>query len=200
MPEPTFTYSVAARAFTDSAGESFDLSAVRGVVNQMLGEVIGDEVLPLGVALQNGEISAVDWALRMEGLIKQTQTAVTSIAFGGWQEVGAANWGKLGGYVKKQYGFLDDLFRGIQNGDVALDSDFLRRSAMYIRDAAGTFQNMLRFALDYTEERRLLDLGARHCQPCLGYSALGWQPPGSLPDIGEDCDCISNCLCAFELR
>jgi hypothetical protein len=39
-----------------------------------------------------------------------------------------------------------------------------------------------------------------NCKPCLRYHALDWQPPGVLPDIGQECLCHKRCRCTFQRR
>jgi hypothetical protein len=50
----------------------------------------------------------------------------------------------------------------------------------------------------YTEEIRILG-AADHCRSCLEYAGMGWQPIGTLPEIG-DSECNMNCKCEFEYR
>ncbi len=50
------------------------------------------------------------------------------------------------------------------------------------------------------EERRILGQPkGEHCHDCPPLAALGWQPLGTLPAIG-DTECGNLCLCAFEFR
>lgn len=200
MAELTFTFDGTSGLFTSSAGEEVTAVSVRNVVSDTLAEMVSREVLPLGVAFQKGEIDAVTWALEMERVVKTSQTMGAAAALGGWQQVTQSQWGKVAGYVKEQYSFLDNLFRLVQSEDFKLDGDFLRRAAMYVRDALTTFENIRRFAGDHTEERRLLLPGAIHCDDCIFYANQNWQPRGVLPDIGDECQCISNCQCGWEFR
>ena len=49
-------------------------------------------------------------------------------------------------------------------------------------------------------ERRILGHPkTHHCHDCPPLAALGWQPAGTLPDIGES-ECGGLCLCTFEYR
>ncbi len=50
----------------------------------------------------------------------------------------------------------------------------------------------------YNEERRVLG-DAMHCLDCPPLAALGWQPIGTLPMIG-DTECGGHCHCHFEYR
>ncbi len=53
-------------------------------------------------------------------------------------------------------------------------------------------------AAGYGEERRVLG-DALHCEDCPPLAALGWQPIGTLPMIG-DTECGGHCHCHFEYR
>jgi hypothetical protein len=48
------------------------------------------------------------------------------------------------------------------------------------------------------EERRVLGV-ADHCPGCLEQAGLGWQPIGTLDEIGTE-ECGNNCRCEYEYR
>ena len=48
------------------------------------------------------------------------------------------------------------------------------------------------------EEMRTLH-SVQPCRDCPGY-ANRWEPLGTLPDIGQECECHSNCKCRFHYR
>lgn len=50
----------------------------------------------------------------------------------------------------------------------------------------------------FNQERRVLGM-AEHCGDCPPLAAMGWQPLGSLPMIG-DTECNGHCKCHFEYR
>ena len=73
---------------------------------------------------------------------------------------------------------------------------------MYGQAPRGTFEEMRRryerTSNGMTLERRILG-AADHCDDCLEAAALGWQPIGTLPAIG-DSRCMTNCHCEFDYR
>ncbi len=48
--------------------------------------------------------------------------------------------------------------------------------------------------------RRILDPGAKHCNDCVSWAAMDWQPIGVLPAPGERCQCLFNCRCSLDYR
>lgn len=50
------------------------------------------------------------------------------------------------------------------------------------------------------EMKRTARRDKRCCQDCLDYDAAGWQPIGSLPVPGTQCQCLDRCRCRVEYR
>jgi hypothetical protein len=160
----------------------------------------------LGAQLQSGSINLAQWQAGMMQEIKILHTASAAVSRGGWQQMAASDWGWVGSEIKKQYqyldGFANDIFAGLP-----LDGRFLQRLDLYGRAGRTTASQINRRMQDekgFVEERRILG-AADHCndsaqrQGCLELAAMGWQPIGTLPEIGG-ATCHQNCRCHFVYR
>ena len=152
--------------------------------------------------LKAGEISLADWQIGMARNIKILHVNAAVLARGGWAQMSQADWGAVGARVRTQYNYLRNFARQIADGTQALDGRLLVRSGMYEDAARGTYEDMRRRVEELyngmEEEMRVLG-AADHCDDCLNYAALRWQPIGSLPRIG-DSQCRVNCHCRFTFR
>ena len=74
------------------------------------------------------------------------------------------------------------------------------RKKLYLNGAAQIVPMLDRANSEEPFERRILDErpGVQHCPECKKYADRGWVLSGSLPDIGTDCSCLTNCQCRFE--
>lgn len=81
---------------------------------------------------------------------------------------------------------------------------FVARAEKYANAAHQAPQRVVRESVITTGvmklERRVLgNPRTEHCHDCPPIAAMGWQPLGSLPHIG-DSECNGRCLCHFEYR
>lgn len=101
-----------------------------------------------------------------------------------------------------QVDYLDGFKAAIDAGSVLPGPAAAARAALYAWSAWGTAQNAWRAvqSLYYDEERRVLgEVKTHHCHDCPSYAHLGWQPVGTLPEIG-DSECEFFCRCWLEYR
>ena len=148
------------------------------------------------------QISLAAWQTGMMEQIKLAHTAAAAAGTGGWAQMSAGDWGSAGGRVRKQYTFLKNFASQVASGKQPLDGRALVRADMYGEAARSTFEAMRRrYEMNNNgmdEERRLLGQ-ADHCEDCLDAAALGWQPIGTLPEIGDSV-CTTKCHCTFDYR
>lgn len=174
----------------------------RAAVRQALDESIdlaGLRVRQDALLLQSGTIDLATWQQRTESHLKAIHTMSGALAVGGWAQATAADWAVVGNRLKAEYAHLYHFAREIEQG-LPLDGRFLARVQMYATAGSGTYEAVLRrndLATNLClRERRYLH-SSRPCVPCVEYEAMGWQPPGVLPNVGRACDCLSNCQCSF---
>jgi hypothetical protein len=149
--------------------------------------------------LVDRQISLASWQTEMMQNIKLSHTAAAASANGGWAQMTQSDWGAAGQMIREQYDYLRNFANQIADGTQPLDGRVLVRADMYGDAARNTFEEMRRRG--ETEggmqfERRVLGQ-ADHCPDCLDYAAEGWQPIGTLPQIGDSV-CLTRCHCTFE--
>lgn len=168
----------------------------------------------MGVAsgrLATGQITVEEWRDAMRDASRRLHTSSTALAQGSWESVSAREWGYAGAKIKSEYQYLEKFAQDIARGKVpvyTIDPEtgeripsgrFMARASMYAESGHGTAEaSRRRSAIDEGAkwERRVLD-DAENCDDCIGYALEGWQPIGTLPEIG-DSQCASNCRCSFE--
>lgn len=160
-------------------------------------------------SLANGNISLAKWQLSMRSELKTIHTISGALGKGGWAQMAPADWLAVARSSKEQYRYLQRFANEIADGKQKLfnlagevNGQFLRRADLYGQAGNNTY-NAIRDRQAQvngnTEERRILDPGADHCDCCVEQAALGWQPIGTLKPIGA-CTCLSRCRCEKEYR
>jgi len=170
---------------------------MRRIILGLRGEMIG-----LAQQLKAAEVSLQEWYDGMRSLMKIGHTIAASMAKGGWKQMTFSDWGRVGAASRRQYEFLNNFATQMASGRVALDGRTIQRSGMYAKATFGTYQKQLRVSAKenaYRQERRIIDPSAEHCNDCIDEAAKGWQPIGTLREIG-DSQCRVNCACRFEFR
>jgi hypothetical protein len=200
MAWPAYTWDREARQYRDTRGRFARREDVRAAVDATI-DGAADEMEAASRDLQSGAIDLAEWQGRMEAIVKSLYVAAGAAAAGGWAQATPGDWGTVGARVARQYRYLRNFALELEAG-LPLDGRFLARARMYARGAPATYEAVLRrgdLAAGFDEERRRLGT-ADHCADCPAYAAMGWQPIGTLPGIGEACACRGNCACSFERR
>lgn len=153
--------------------------------------------------LIDGGISLASWQSGMMEQIKNTHVASAALANGGWSQMTPSDWGATGQLIRQQYDYLRNFAREIANGTQQLDGRALVRSDLYADAANTTYWNMTTRGFiedEWEEEKRALEPGAAHCDDCIEYANEGWQPIGTLPEPGDDSQCLKRCRCEKKYR
>lgn len=163
----------------------------------------------LSVSLAKGEISLAQWQIGMRDEVKLLHTMAGATSKGGWDRMAPADWGRIGNITKSQYQKLQAFAIDIADGKEKLtnlkgevNGRFLQRSKMYANAAYGTMEEANRLGAGdrgMVEERRVRE-AENSCDDCIRYAAMGWQLIGTLPPIGVDSACLTNCRCSFQWR
>jgi len=195
--------------WNEKAGRYVDLESGRFVkfleVREALESVMEasrESIHALTEQLIEQGISLAEWQSGMMEQVKLAHVAAGAAANGGWAQMSPSDWGAVGQLVREQYDFLRNFASQIADGTQLLNGQALVRADMYGEAARGTFETMqTRYQLIYNgmeEEIRLLG-EADHCDGCLDQAALGWQPIGTLDEIGEE-ECLTKCHCTKKYR
>jgi hypothetical protein len=146
-----------------------------------------------------GSIAFEEWAIGMREGVKATHSAMSQLAFGGKEQMGARQRGLLGSILRKQYSFLANFLLKVEAG---VDTPSSGRAAQYGQSGWISYTESIGQREKYAgmqEERSFLEPDADHCQECFDEAAKGWSPIGSLVPVGER-TCRSNDQCEFEYR
>lgn len=150
-------------------------------------------------SLVAGSISPGRWYRAMARGVAAVHTAAGMIAAGTARPIETIR-AAIDATVQRQLGFLNRWYRQLKTVAAPLDGRAVNRAGQYANSAWGSAQTVWRLkamAAGYQWERRRLGLVEKHCPDCLDYAAMGWQPVGTLPPIGDSL-CRSNCDCRFE--
>lgn len=198
----SFGWSEGAVRFRDlTTGRFVPTSQVNNAVEAVI-RAAGERMVGFSQALQEGRMSVSQWQAAMVAELKPLHVGAAAMGRGGWAQMGQSEYGWTGSALKKQYAFLRNFAHDIATGKQPMDGRLLQRTRMYASAAAGTQREMARrtgAAIGRTEERNVLGATDRHCSQCVGCTAQGWVPIGSLPAIGSR-TCVSQCRCVIQTR
>lgn len=155
----------------------------------------------LAARLEDGTITIHKWRKGMAQSMRVMHSASAAAGRGGWHQMSPADWGRVGARMRQQYRYLDRFAAQLANGEQRLDGSFRVRCGMYAEASRGTYEEtrrQLEREGGMEEERRILH-ALESCGDCLNYAFQGWQPIGTLPEIG-DSQCRVNCKCTFDYR
>jgi len=212
LPLPEYLFDSRLGATGRYVNKATGKIVARDAINAAMEARIGagkDIVNNLSLSLAKGDVSLAQWQIAMRDEVKILHTMAGATSKGGWDRMAPADWGRIGNITKGQYQKLQGFAIDIADGKEKLtnllgepNGRFLQRSRMYANAAYGTLEEANRLgAADrgMVEERRVRE-AENSCDDCIRYEAMGWQPLGELPPIGQESVCMVNCRCHFEYR
>lgn len=146
-------------------------------------------------------LTLLGWQQAMRDEVKDSLFIGALIGVGGLELMRQRDWVRLHRQIRQQYGYLDGLALERFLGQVT-DDKMVQRAGMYANAGRVSYYESRTDSLvayGFSEERRVLN-PAEHCADCIAYAALGWQPIGTLPEPGEQSQCLVNCKCNKEYR
>jgi hypothetical protein len=194
-----YRWNARARRYVDEQGRFISRAEVRDALAVALDRAKAQGAR-MGKLLVENEITLTAWYSAMRTLVKDVQLYSAALAKGGWAQMSAADFGRVGGLTARQYKYLDRFVRQIANG-LILDGRFTVRVNMYMEAGRTTFMLTEREEArqaGMTEERNRTR-PAEHCQQCIAETDKGWVPIGALTPIGQR-TCLSHCKCYMEYR
>ena len=161
--------------------------------------------------LADGRITVEQWRDAMRDSIRQVHLSASAMAYRTWDGVSESSAEvRIERELRYLEGFAGQIADGTQRvswidevtGDQMVDGRFLFRCEMYARSGHGTYENVNRELMSesgkFTEERRVTH-AFEGCDGCIAIEMMGWQPIGTLPEIGAE-ECLTACMCSFEYR
>lgn len=196
---PTFTYDRRIGRYRDvQSGRLVAGSTVRRELDRVLDRTQRD-ARAITQQLRERTITLEAWQREMALLIRRSHAASSSLAQGGWANMTPADWGRVGGNVRRELRYLDRFAQQIADGVTRLDGRVLTRAEMYVQTARIQYERdraAEAAALGYTRERSILH-ARDSCDGCIREAARGWVMLGELVPPGQR-DCISRCQCTVE--
>lgn len=152
----------------------------------------------------NGIISGGDFETLMRKEIKSEYIRQYLAGIGGRAQMTKADWASIGGMLKEQYGYLKGFAAEVAAGSLS-EAQIAARAAMYINSSREAFERAKERTVKkagYDQERwRLGFVRTEHCDDCVGYESMEWQPIGTFPFPGDGSTvCLTNCKCYKEYR
>lgn len=155
----------------------------------------------LAADLTDGRITPTQFKERMAAAHKDFWIASMWLGRGGPDEATASDYGRVGGHLRFEYSKLDRFVDDIVAGNMT-PARIAWRAGLYAGGTSVAFhdgERQAKVSAGLTEERRYTT-PAEHCDDCLAYAAMGWQPIGTLPVIGAGSQCLHNCQCRMVYR
>lgn len=152
----------------------------------------------------NGMLSGKDFEALMRKEIKAEYIRQYLAGIGGQAQMTKKDWSSIGGMLKEQYKYLKGFADEIAAGNLT-EKQIASRAAMYINSAREAFERAKERTVvkaGYDQERWQLGfVRTEHCEDCVGYEAMGWQPVGTFPYPGDGSTvCLTNCKCYKQYR
>lgn len=202
MAPPRFLWNASAGRYIDSRGRFVPRRDVLASLEAAL-RAAKERMRSLSTRLVSGEVALSQWQQGMRVAIKDVHLYSAAAAAGGWAQMKAEDFGKLGPEIRFHYDRLQLFARAIQLGN-RLDGEFFQRVELYVLAGRVSYwkqNDVTQRAVGRTEERNVLH-PADHCKgggSCVQESAREWVPIGSLIPIGERL-CRARCRCTKEYR
>jgi hypothetical protein len=187
MPSSAYQWDPATVRYRDPVtGRYITRDAVREILDGLITKS-QQRITHFSNEYRQGGIAITEWRDLMRIEIKNTLLAAEALASGGWAQLDAAAFGRVGARVKTQYQYLAAFTQQLLNGTQRTDGTFLNRARQYAAASRPAFhESMLEGARNagYRLERNVLH-PAEHCTECLDMTALGKVPLGTLVPIGS---------------
>jgi hypothetical protein len=194
MPTPSMTWDPQLGRFRNARGQLISAVQVRAELDKSLVES-ANRAKALGAELRSGRMSLVAWRLEMRAIVKDVNLRSAALGKGGWNQMAAADFGRVGQIVRTEYQHLEQWVEEIKTG-LPLDGRLNTRSQLYAQAGRATFhkvqaEEMAARGIDL--EKSILH-PADHCDECVAEAAAGFRPLGEMIPIGER-TCGRNCRC-----
>ena len=179
----------------------------RSTISKLLDRSIAqreDRIHSHVTAAIEGRISPNTFAMLETRLIKRQALQSAALAKGGWDRLTQKDYGRVGALLRVQYAKIAGMAEQIKQGNISIAQaqNWTSRYMGEIRALAlrTERENQPPPKAGKTRlERRLLGQ-AEHCDDCVTYYQMGWQPAGTLPVPGEGTVCDGSCRCTLQQK
>lgn len=179
---------------------------VTEIVNGIVDETNGESIETLNTMLEDGRLSAEEWALAFALLLEIIYIQQAELGAGGESQMTPALWLLVIAALSVQYDFLENFAQQISAGQLTA-AQIEARTKMYVnssREAFWTVKDEKAKQTGLTEERWVAIGDDATCNPCFDADGMGWQPIGTFAQPGSGrvlvspltlCDGLTNCRC-----
>jgi hypothetical protein len=184
----------------NNTGRYVTTTEVRAAVDQVI-DAQESNFTSAASQLILGQITLADFQRQTAANIKTLHLATGLAANGGVNNAGPDDLAHIEDLINRQYEFLRNMGNDIETGKQPMDGRLLARVRLYAHAARGTYEDVARRLARVggaLQEKRMLGV-ADHCIGCLEEYGKGWQPIGTLRDIG-DTPCRTLCHCHFVFK
>lgn len=192
-----YRWNATANRYVDAKGRFVSPAVLRAEIDKALASATV-RARTLAESLRAGQITLDDWELGMRALSKDVHLYSAAAAKGGWSNLTAEDYGRVGRITRDEYAWIRNFRQQIADG-LPLDGRFLVRTRLYAQAGRETFHKVERqnqLAQGKTLERSVL-AASDHCDLCVSEAARGWVLIGQLIPIGQR-TCGRNCKCTIE--
>lgn len=192
-----FSYSKSAQQYRDNrTGKFISTETAKGLIEKQIGAIATD-IATIGDLLTRDLISVATWERQTAEALKTLHIQSYVLGRGGMRQMGDGDYRNISDKLRYQFQKLRGFSEDIINEGMS-EAQFKARLDLYTNAARSSYENGRRAAHgEGWLERRVLG-GTNNCDPCVSHAGRGWQPRGTLPGIGEQCDCMARCQCGFE--
>jgi hypothetical protein len=177
------------------SGRFLGEQAVRNLTIKSIDQVSQD-IGVISNLLLEGKITVKTWEEQTAIALKQLHTQAYLLGKGGIKNMTQSDYGVIGSRLKKQYQYLRGFSNDLINKGMS-KAQFKMRIQQYLEASKGTYEEARARShsnAGFKWEKRIRTK-TNSCPPCINFEGLGWQPIGTLPNTGEQCDCRANCGC-----
>lgn len=201
MPDllPGFTFDRKSHRYRDlSTGRFVARERITGLLDTQV-QATAERLSALTTAAHEGKLAPAVYVEQMRTEVRRLTLQNAALGAGGFDKLTQSDYGRVGQQLREEYQRIANLAKQMKAGEVTLPQA-LNRTEMYAGTARKQFWEAEAAHVQPSEpgmmvlERRLLGV-AEHCEDCLEYYNQGWQPPGVLPEPGQESACMSNCKC-----
>lgn len=196
-----WSYDRASGRYRDERGRFLSKKSVQDLVDSRIGK-LESSLQRFTRMLADGSITLEQWQNSVREAIKGAHLQAAIIGNGGRNNMGNAEYGRIGQRLRQEYTYLQGFARDLLEQRVSTPMA-LARISLYAQSVRGSFWEGTSIRQEnegYSLMRRKLDPQANHCQDCLDYAARGFVPIGSVPLPGQRCACRARCKCSVEYK
>lgn len=193
----TYRWNAGAGRYRAPSGRFVPMEAVRDLLEDRMQDA-GERMGLASGRLAAGRITVAEWRDAMAKELKHVHIAGSALGRGGWHTMdeNARRW--TANRIRSEIGYLDRFAAQIAAGEIPFDGRFEVRASMYAQSAWSTMEASRRddrYQQGHRWERNVMS-SVEPCDQCISVTAAGWQPLGSLPEIGAR-SCLSNDRCSW---